>query len=90
MTDNVVTFPGSIKASTPTKEAYPLTDMVECFTAMHDMLVDPAYRVEGVAISLVVRADGEQATYSAYCSNNVAAQLGGLLMLQKRIMEDAT
>ena len=90
MTDNVVTFPGNVKAATTTdKDTYSPEDMQECFAAMHNMLLDPTLKVEGVAISVVTSEGTEQSTYSAFCSNKVAATLGGLLLLQKRIMEES-
>lgn len=89
MTDNVLNFPSAIKTSTPNKEAYPLADMIECLAAMNALLLDPTHNVEGVTISVVTRTGDTQATYSAYCSNNVSSTLGGLLMLQKRIMEES-
>lgn len=88
MTDNVVTFPSSIKASTTT-DAYSQDNMLECFNAMQDMLLDPSHKIEGVAISIVTREGVEQSTYSAFCTNKAAATLGGLLLLQKRIMEES-
>lgn len=89
MTDNVVNFPRTVKASSPTTKDFPLEDMIDCLEAMRELLLDPSHKVEGIAISIVTRADDKQASYSAYCSNNVSSQLGGLLMLQKRIMEES-
>ena len=89
MTDNVVNFPRSNNASSPSKQLFTLEDMLECLAAMNDILLDPSHKVEGIAISLVAREGDGQASYSAYCSNNVSSLLGGLLMLQKRIMEES-
>ncbi len=89
MTDNVIIFPSTVKASSQTKQVFSLEDMLECLAAMNDMLLDPSHKVEGIAISLVAREGDGQTSYSAYCSNNVSSQLGGLLMLQKRIMEES-